>query len=247
MRPFAVFGSHTAQRRMLHPKTGILYTKIYSLQIMKTIEEFFNRQHIFLYGTGRPDASVLPFLQLPYCISFALPFSKAVIAQITEAPTKLYFKHYRMANEYLDHTATALCQLLIAQGFDAAAIPASQSVSADGLAGTFPHKTAAVLCGLGSIGENGLLLTQKFGAGVRLSTVFTSKPLPQAQKAPDLCRHCGACAHACPAGAIYGTPFRRDAEMLDRSLCSAYMKKAYRDIGRGSVCGRCIAVCPLCK
>ena len=28
-------------------------------------------------------------------------------------------------------------------------------------------------------------------------------------------------------------------------LCSAYMKKTYREIGRGAVCGICMAACPV--
>ena len=35
--------------------------------------------------------------------------------------------------------------------------------------------------------------------------------------------------------------------IFDAEKCSSYMKKNYQNVGRGSVCGQCIAVCPKYK
>lgn len=95
---------------------------------------------------------------------------------------------------------------------------------------------------------NGLLVTAKYGAAVRLGTVMTDMPVPQAEQIENPCRRCGCCVRACPSGALYGTAWKDKTpvqDILDVQLCSAYMKKTYREIGRGAVCGICMAACPV--
>ena len=205
--------------------------------------------YITLYGSA-----LLPFRQrvyeeLPYVISFAVPLPRAVVREIAaEGPTKTYFHHYRTCNSYIDHVSYRLTLAIRKAGYDALYVPASQSVSKDGFQGLFPHKTAAVLCGLGGIGMNGLLVTAKYGAAVRLGTVMTDMPVPQAEQIENPCRRCGCCVRACPSGALYGTAWKDKTpvqDILDVQLCSAYMKKTYREIGRGAVCGICMAACPV--
>ena len=60
------------------------------------------------------------------------------------------------------------------------------------------------------------------------------------------CKECDLCVKACPAGAISGIVFKSGMEREDffsAEKCSNHMK-TYKDIGRGSVCGICIKVCP---
>ena len=59
------------------------------------------------------------------------------------------------------------------------------------------------------------------------------------------CGDCEICKNACPAGAIFGELPTTDGERnFDAEKCSKYMKEHFQDIGRGSVCGVCIRVCP---
>ena len=56
-----------------------------------------------------------------------------------------------------------------------------------------------------------------------------------------------ACVRACPCGAIVGNTWKKGISrdyIVDAALCDRYMKDKFRTIGRGSVCGICVAVCP---
>ena len=80
---------------------------------------------------------------------------------------------------------------------------------------------AAVACGLGEIGMNGLLLTPRFGSRQRFHMIITdavieSSPLFEG----SICDRCGKCAESCPLGAIDMT----DPEIID--VCGKKMPVA---------------------
>lgn len=81
------------------------------------------------------------------------------------------------------------------------------------------------------------------------------------QAVAPFCAGCRACVSACPAGAIASIGYQPDGGQTDSgqsadrqsadrivsfdpARCSAWMKKAYQNIGRGAVCGICVAACP---
>ncbi len=138
--------------------------------------------------------------------------------------------------------------LLQREGYAACAIPASQSTSGSGLAGDFPHKTAANMAGLGFIGKSALFVSNDFGPRVRLATVLTDMPLESGEMQPPRCGDCTKCVIACPCGAISGEMWdaaKPRIALIDAALCSRWMKDQYQHIGRGAVCGVCAAVCPI--
>ena len=80
---------------------------------------------------------------------------------------------------------------------------------------------AAVACGLGEIGMNGLLLTPSFGSRQRFHMIITdavidSSPLLEG----SICDSCGKCAESCPLGAVD----MADPEIID--ICGKKMPVA---------------------
>lgn len=183
---------------------------------------------------------------LKYAVSIALKLSDAVLSTITDQPTPMYFQHYRTANSILDATAYQISRKIEMLGFNAFPVAASQSLGGEKrYEGLIPHKTVAVLSGLGFVGKSGLFLTREYGSKVRLATILTDMPLErQLPLIENGCGSCTICRDACPAGAIYGELPKVGERNFDPEKCSKYMKDHFQGIGRGSVCGVCIKVCP---
>ena len=189
-----------------------------------------------------------PF-KLPYAISYTIPLSNAIIDGIDTAPTHTYFHHYRSVNALIDHVSLRCGLMLANNGYRYAPIPASQSVN--GMQGIYSHKMAAVSAGLGTIGKSSLFISEKNGPRVRLGTILTDCEFDILNITPvSKCGGCTLCRDNCPALAIKGnewTPACERSEIIDAKACSDDMKKAFQHIGRGSVCGICMRVCPYGK
>lgn len=208
------------------------------------ISQFLNERFVSDYGFA--ECNDTPFDGLCSAISMVFHLSDAVVDQIDTAPTHTYFQHYRTMNAYIDSTMNQLVMALQRKGYNAAAIPASQSV--EGLQGLFPHKKAAVRAGLGYIGKSCLFISRRFGPRVRLGTVFTDAPLDTlCMEQKSLCGDCDICSKACKAMAIKNVNFENNMtreDIYDAKACSDYMKNEFKNIGRGAVCGVCMRVCP---
>lgn len=68
--------------------------------------------------------------------------------------------------------------------------------------GSILEKAAAQRAGLGWIGENTCLFTEKFGSWVFLGEVLTDIYVEPDEPAKNRCNHCGKCIKACPTGAL---------------------------------------------
>ena len=123
-----------------------------------------------------PPIKELP--NLTYAISLGVKLSDTVLNTIESAPSFVYFQHYRAANALLDNVTFRLSRVLEKAGFAAMPIAASQSLGKNNpYCGVLPHKTAAVLSGLGFVGKSGLFLSTQYGSRVRLATLLTDMPL----------------------------------------------------------------------
>ena len=194
-----------------------------------------------------PSAPIPSNQNLRYAVSIAVKLADGVLQTIDGAPTFAYFQHYRTANSLLDAVAFRLAREVEKAGYTALPVAASQSLGKnEPYRGLVPHKTVASLAGLGFVGKSGLFLSTQFGSKIRLATVLTDMPLQaELPVIENGCGDCTLCKTACPAGAIFGEKPTTDGERnFDPEKCSTYMKKHFQDIGRGSVCGVCIKVCP---
>lgn len=184
-------------------------------------------------------------------ITVMIRLSDQIIDLIKDRPTHTYFHHYRAVNFLIDQITLRTTLLLQEWGYLAMAVPASQTVKTEEekYSGIFQHKTAATRAGLGWIGKNGLLITPEYGPRVRLGTVLTSMELPYGQPVEESrCGQCIECVKSCPAMALHGVNWQAGMErkmLVDAHACSIHMHDKYRHIGRGSVCGICIRVCPV--
>ena len=192
----------------------------------------------------------------PYAITFGIRLSDAIVEEIDTQPTFTYFNHYRSINSLIDSISLKLILFLQKHNYNGYSIAASQSIPTAEIpySGMFQHKTAAVAAGLGWIGRSALFIHKEYGTRVRLGTVLTDLPLCEGNygdtldnSLKNICESCGNCVRACPAMAIRGnkweTGVSREA-LLDAHACSEYMSTHFKNIGRGSVCGICMKVCP---
>ena len=217
------------------------------------LEKILRANGASLVGFCDLGAAASPeFPGLHFAVTIARKLSGAVIGTIKGCPSMIYFQHYRITNTKLDLLALDAVAYIENKGYNALPIAASQSTADDkeSFRGVFPHKTGAVLSGIGFIGKSGLLITPDFGSAVRLATILTDMPLVSSRPVIENgCGSCELCKSACPAGAITGNTYVNGAArdtIFNAEKCSEHMK-TYRNIGRGAVCGICISVCPYTK
>ncbi len=193
--------------------------------------------------TGVRDGFLLPpevVAKYPRAVSLGFRLADGVLDEIRDAPTPLYFHHYRQANALLDRGALQVAAEIQARGGRALPVAASQIVDWENQKGHVPHKRIAVLAGLGWIGRNNLLVHPELGARVRLVTVLTDLPLETAGPRPFGCGACRACLAACPAGAIRERP-----EDFDHRGCYEQLREfRARGLVGQYICGLCVKACP---
>ena len=190
---------------------------------------------------------------LPYGVSIVARLSESIIDEIEDEPTHTYFNHYRNVNAFIDSMLLQAGMFLQRKGYKYITVAASQSINKDGwnYNGRYSHKKVASIAGLGGIGKNSLFLHKRFGARVRLGTLFTDCPF-ECEEKPYVspCTECNLCVEKCPSGAISGKLWQegmKREEVFNPEKCSEYMKNKFKHIGRGAVCGICMKVSPYNK
>jgi epoxyqueuosine reductase len=212
---------------------------------------FLKEREVALFGFA--DLSPIPEgnkYGFPRSISFAFPISKEILKSIKSGPTREYFDEYKRLNALLIKTAKELEEYIVSLGYAALAIEGeTRQYDTDTLMTILPHKTSAILSGLGWIGKCDLLVTEEFGSGIRLSAVLTDMPLDTGTPTTESrCGDCAVCYQKCPAGAISGMNWHKGAKregIYDAFACQAMAKELSGAIGADhSICGICIANCP---
>ena len=214
-----------------------------------------------LYIAGFADlSSCIPakFRATPFALSIGRKLDDGIIDGIIRGPTREYFDHYHAVNRELADTARNAAALIESEGARALIIePTLGEEQIDeelrrALRYEFSHKMAATRAGLGWIGKTDLFVSEKFGPRLRLATVLTDR-LPAKAGIPvdeSRCGDCVLCVESCPADAANGKSWKagvdRD-EFFNAHRCRDYCRKVSKnrldeDI---SLCGLCVAVCPV--
>ena len=147
-------------------------------------------------------------------------------------PAKDGSKTYSFLNEILANTCLVLASILAKEGKVAVISPYS---------GLF-CKDAGALAGLGEIGRNNLLLSDEFGARVRLRAFVTDAALDRtSSKTRGFCEDCDRlCWQACPANAFGGGCY-------SRKTCEEYSERHKEAVTDNSYfyCRECELSCPV--
>ena len=211
-----------------------------------TLKKFSQDQGIDLFGVAdirdiRKEFQLLESLAngLDKAVCLGARLSVSVLSEISDAPTRLYFHHYRTVNAYLDQTALKVCNFIQRKGFKALPIPASIILDWENQTAHLSHKKLGVLAGLGWIGRNNLLVNDKIGSQFRLATILTDMPLKFDKPLKKDCGVCHLCVKMCPAQAIKESP-----SDFDHIKCFEKLKEFQRQkLVDQYICGVCVNLC----
>lgn len=167
---------------------------------------------------------------------------------VETAPSIYYHELYHTVNAALDFKAYEISNFLVEKGYSSIFLPRDAygdiEVILEKPFAFFSHKHAAYLAGLGSFGQNNVILTPEYGPRIRFTSIFTSAEIEgDPIKNQDLCTRCLACYRKCPVNAIkVEGDFPPPIDKIGCALRSKKLRKEYR-----SPCGICIKVCPVGK
>ncbi|WP_297417900.1 hypothetical protein [Clostridium sp.] len=127
--------------------------------------------------------------------------------------------------------------------------PVAQS-NEETLIATFSFKFASVNSGLGWIGKNSVLITEKYGPRVRLSAILINYDLPIGRavtrsKCPIECNiSVDACPHKVLTGHKWDIETKRE-ELINYKLCNKKRELYIKTHNRKHSCGLCLLSCPI--
>lgn len=209
------------------------------------IRSLFLKYSQVLYGFT--DISYSSFAEAyQSALVFAVPYSEQLT--IATYQEEKFEKGILDAKEKLEKILVELEEILKEYKSKYYIPPVAQSSEED-LAAPFSFKYAAVKAGIGWIGKNDVVITEKYGPRVRLSAVLIDEKFNYGQKilsgkCPDSCKKC---VDICPHHALHNKKWDIDTlrnEIIDYKLCNQKRSLYIEKHGRKNACGLCLAVCP---
>lgn len=184
-----------------------------------------------------------------YGISIAVALNPHIVSRIPSGPHLEYYEEYKNVSNKLNDLCEYTATLIADKGFNA--FPQSRRfIKQDKYWRTpLPHKTVAALSGIGWIGKSALLVTEKYGGAIRLTSVLTDMPFDTGTPiTSSKCGGCMICTSLCPGKAVNGCNWYvgidRD-ELLNPNACkSTVIKRGEPFSLTEGTCGVCISVCP---
>ena len=177
--------------------------------------------------------------KLDKAVCLGVRLSESILEEIENAPTRLYFHHYRTVNALLDQIALKTVNYIQKKDYFALPIPASQILDWQNQKAHLSHKKIGYLAGLGWIGRNNLLVNQTFGSQFRLVSILTDMPLRIDKPVRKDCGDCRFCVKICPSGAIKDKPSE-----FDHIKCFEKLKEFQKQrLVDQYICGICVKAC----
>lgn len=210
------------------------------------LKKFSEGLGIDLFGVAAIDkikndfalsGDILGKLDKAICLGARL--SRGILDEIVNAPTRLYFHHYRTVNMSLDQAALKVCNYIQKKDYLALPIPASQILDWQNQKAHLSHKKLGVLAGLGWIGRNNLLVNKHLGSQFRLVSILTNIPLKVDKPIKEDCKDCRLCIGACPAKAI-----KEKVSEFNHLKCFEKLREFQRrHLVDQYICGICLKAC----
>lgn len=142
---------------------------------------------------------------------------------------------YQFADAVIEQFCHRIRRFLLKKGFKSRVIPYSPGLYL---------KDSAALAGIGPIGKNNLLITEKFGSQVRLRAITTTAPLICGEPITEskYCSGCSLCIESCPAKAFSNRKYSKEK-------CYLYLETHKRKLSDFTIieCNVCIESCPIGK
>ena len=182
------------------------------------------------------DISVLPnTIRRGYCnaILIGTPLSKNYLQSLS-SDRDVDYSEFTQKEAFIDRLAESLAEFLASKGYHSYA-QSESNIANDGLydantcTSALPHKTIALLAGIGWIGKDDLLVTHKYGSGFCMCTVLTDAPIfPEKRMiVTSQCGTCEICKVICPEQAISGKNWEIGCSresLVDINLCKRCLK-----------------------
>ena len=195
------------------------------------------------------------YAAFPRAVSIGIALFSPIVDQLSPQPdlsVAMSYRHhcYDVVNARLDLITSRLGSELRKAGHGALPVVATQVVDSARLCGSFSHKLAAHLAGLGWIGKSCLLVTPEVGPRARWATVLTDAPLEKTgDPQEERCGECDECVRICPPGAFTGQPYRL-GEPREVRYDAHKCQQRHAEMTKPSfqpLCGLCLSSCPYGK
>jgi len=214
------------------------------------LKEKLSRKRASIVGFA--DISGLPVEArdgYPHGIIIGVALNPLKVMQIKDGPNLDYYNEYKEVNKFLNNLADYTADILKEKGYHALAKTQRVVIMDDQKRTKLPHKTIATKAGIGWIGKDALLITEEYGAAIRITSILTDVDLDYGTPiTTSRCGECNECQKICPANDVTGKNWVAgiDRDEIFRALdCHDKIAERGRELGlTEAMCGLCIWACP---
>lgn len=181
---------------------------------------------------------------LPNAVLFGIALSPEYVRKVADTPNYVRImidnnRNFENDEFYLTELRTGelsdhIAQMLISEGYKAYSQSDKNQIATNHFEEIYfktplPHKTIAVMAGIGWIGRNNLLVTPEYGCALCIGAILTDAQLSceESQIIKSKCGICRICLDVCDVCAIKGYNWSKDVtreDMIDVYKCTTCMR-----------------------